>query len=98
MGDYFRVYNNWAEMEDVIQKIVDENKEDHIIIGGDFNARIGETGDSEEEERSIRRKNKDKKVNDRGKALLRLVDDIGGYIGSGKKFVAFFPIDGVNCK
>jgi len=43
------VYNNedWEAMEERIKEIVEENKDKFIVLGGDFNARIGD-GENDE--------------------------------------------------
>lgn len=35
-------------MEEIIKRMIEENKEEYMIIGGDFNARIGE-GENDKE-------------------------------------------------
>lgn len=52
---------NWKEIEEPIEKIVEEERVNHIIIGEDFNARIGEEGGGEEDEWEVGRNSKDKK-------------------------------------
>lgn len=79
------VYNTvgWKSMEKVIKKVVEENKGDYIVIGGDFNARIGEKGGNNEEGWNLRRLSKNKLINERGKMLIDLVGEIGGYLLNG---------------
>jgi len=50
------VYNNedWDSMEKRIKEIVEENKDKFIVMGGDFNARIGDGENDEEVFRSDR--------------------------------------------
>lgn len=77
------VYNmeGWRSMEDTVKRLVEENKVEKIIIGGDFNTRIGEKGGNCEEGWDIRRKSKDKTLNSRDRIeLIELVGEIEGYI------------------
>lgn len=75
--------NNWGIIEKVIKRIVEEYKEDRVIIGGDLNARIRGKCGNDVEGWNIRRKNKDKKVNNKGKKLVKLIGEIEGYILNG---------------
>lgn len=79
------VYNteDWGDMEEIINRIVEENREECIVIGGDFNARVGKEGGNNEEGWDIKRRSKDKILNNRGKDFLKLVGDVGGYILNG---------------
>ena len=60
------------------------------VIGGDFNARIGEEGgwweiEEDNETRSGRNRNsKDKKINKDGRRLLELVEEKGWSVLNGK--------------
>jgi len=74
---------NWDITRNTIEKIAEENKEEYIIIGGDFNARIGTEGGNDEEGWGVVRKSKDKVVNNRGKEFIDLVGEIGGNIMNG---------------
>lgn len=75
--------NNWGIFEEVIKRMVEEYKEDHVIIKGDLNARIGEECGNDVQGWNVRRKSKDKKVNNKGKELVKLIGEIGGYILNG---------------
>ena len=62
------------------------NDEDYVIVGGDFNARVGKkggrvsnTGDNG------KRKSKDKNENKKGKQLLKLVEERGWEILNGNR-------------
>lgn len=46
-------------MKEIIKRIVEENKEEYVVIGVNFNARIGEEGENNEEGWNIKRKSKD---------------------------------------
>ena len=67
------------EMKGKIDSIIKEKEEDMMILGGDFNARIGTMGEvytgGEETENTNRRKSKDKVVNTEGKCLLKMNED-----------------------
>lgn len=78
------IYNTkgWKKMEDAIEKVREENKENYVIIGGDFNARIKVNGNNEEGW-DIKRNSKDKIENSRGKALINMVERMEGYILNG---------------
>jgi len=78
------VYNNenWEIIKERIKEIVEENKDEFIVLGGDFNARIGD-GENDEEGWGWRRESKDKTVNKRGRQFLDLVGEIGGNILNG---------------
>jgi len=57
------------------------------IIGGDFNARVGEEGGGIEEqnwdEREGRRKSKDKRKNKEGREMIRRIEEVGWAIFNG---------------
>lgn len=36
-------------MEEIIKRVVEENKEEYVVIDVNFNARIGEEGENNEE-------------------------------------------------
>lgn len=50
-------------MKEIIKRMVEENKEEYVVIGVNFNARIGknneEEGENNEEGWNIKRKSKD---------------------------------------
>ena len=52
-----------------------------MILGGDFNARIGTMG--EETENTNRQKSKEKVVNTEGKCLLKMTEERGWHIANG---------------
>jgi len=53
----------WENLEEVINRIMESYKEDYIIIGGDFNARIGEGVEEGGEEVGDFRRSKDRNIN-----------------------------------
>lgn len=60
-----------------------EERENCIVIGGDFNIRIGEEGGKDIEGWEMKRKSKDKTVGNKGRELINLVGNIGGTILNG---------------
>lgn len=84
------VYNNRGSVERTreIEKEVEEGEEENIVIGGDFNARIGEKGElgwSEGGDEESERKSMDKIQNKEGNELLRIVEEKGWCILNGNK-------------
>lgn len=79
------VYNSgeWGSMEKSIRAIMEEERENYIIIGGDFNIRIGTEGGCEEEEGGEGRKSKDKTISNRGKKFIELIEEVGGFFLNG---------------
>lgn len=83
----FTVYSqNVTEIMNEITKGMEETEEECLIIGGDFNARMGEKGgpireENEEEHRT--RKSKNKIINKEGKALIEKVTERGWMILNG---------------
>lgn len=51
---------DWDKLEAVIRNIAEEERNNYIIIGGDFNIRTGEENMDEEEGWKLNRKSKDK--------------------------------------
>lgn len=78
------MYNNeeWGDMKERIKEIVEEYKNELIVLG-DFNARIGEVGGNDEEGWERSRESKYKTINRGGRQFLDLIGDIGGYILNG---------------
>lgn len=64
---------------------MEENREECLIIGGGFHARIGMEGGEGEGGWESRRKSKNHVVNKEGKSLLELAEEIGRYILNGTK-------------
>lgn len=58
-------------------------REDNIIVGGDFNIRIGEEGGWDEQIGECNRKSKDKVIGLRARKLIDLVSEVGGRILNG---------------
>lgn len=79
------IYNrNGAEQ--TLLKLDDEtqNPEERIVIGGDFNARIGEEGTFDEElETREKRRSKDKIINREGKFLMKLMEQKAWFVLNG---------------
>ncbi|XP_036145297.1 uncharacterized protein LOC118646456 [Monomorium pharaonis] len=78
------MYNqgNWEDVKSTIAEIVKKNRNDVILIGGDFNIRIGELS-IEEEALELGRKSKDKTIGNNGRDLVEFINNIGGYIWNG---------------
>lgn len=77
---------NWKAIENTIKEIFEINREDNIIIiivGGDFNIRIGEEGGWDEQTEECNRKSKDKIIGSRAVKLIDLVSEVGGRILNG---------------
>lgn len=55
------IYNNkeWAKVKAAIKGMVEEFKNEHVVIGGDFNARIWVEGGNDIEGWDIKRRSKD---------------------------------------
>ena len=71
------VYNrdDMKKMKEKIDGIIKAKGEEMMILGGDFNARIGTVGEmymGEETENTNRRKSKDQVFNTEGKCLLKM--------------------------
>lgn len=73
--------SEWKDFEDKIRKIMVEKREESVIIGGDV--RIGKGGGMEEVGHELGRKSRDKITNKKGKKLVNLVREVGGYFLNG---------------
>lgn len=73
------IYNsgNWKAIENAIKEIFEINREDNIIVGGDFNIRIAEEGGWDEQIGECNRKSKDKVIGLRVRKLIDLVSEVG---------------------
>ncbi|XP_076673700.1 uncharacterized protein LOC143371907 [Andrena cerasifolii] len=72
------------ETEEELDQIIEKKDVEKLIIGGDFNARIGqEGGDFRIEEKHGVRRSKDKVKNTEGKVLLEVVEERGWNILNG---------------
>lgn len=73
------------ELKEKLEVMIEEPENSKIIIGGDFNARIGYYGKTcdEEEEKGTRRNTKDSVCNKDGKILLEMVEERGWDILNG---------------
>ncbi|EZA46453.1 hypothetical protein X777_00143, partial [Ooceraea biroi] len=73
----------------IIRKLAEKKEErgevKGWVVGGDFNARIGERGGLEEGEEGSGRRSKDKRINRQGKELVRWVGEEGWGIMNGAK-------------
>lgn len=78
------IYNrgNWERIEEIIRKLVEEKREEHIIIGGDFNIRLEQEGGLEELGK-LSRKFKDKTIRNGGKKLINPINEVRGYMING---------------
>ena len=68
-----------------IEKYIKEEKEETLIIGGDWNARIGRRGSGYHEGEYKERKSKDKTLNNEGKELIKMVEERDWHILNGTK-------------
>lgn len=69
-----------------LEQKIDEIGEERVLIGGDFNARIGERGSTVQElENERKRPTKDKTVNSEGKLLIDLMEERGWDTLNGNK-------------
>ncbi|KAJ3666811.1 hypothetical protein Zmor_002242 [Zophobas morio] len=66
-----------------IQEKIEESEEEFLLLGGDFNARIGNK--SREEDGENTRKSKDKVENKDGKLLRELIKESGWEVLNGVK-------------
>lgn len=66
------IYNseNWKTIKNTIMEIFEKNKKENVIIGGDFNIRIGEEGRWDEQTRDNNRKSKDKIIGSRERKMI----------------------------
>lgn len=86
------IYNGgeMKQMSKHIQELIKEEEEEMLVIGGDFNARIGTEGETyvgeeeDEEDRKRKRKSKDTKKNTDGSHLLKMTEDRGWHIANGQ--------------
>ena len=82
------VYNrdDMKEMKGKMGSIIKEKEEEIMILGGNFNARIGTMGEvymGEKTENTNRRKLKDKVVKTKGKCTLKMTEERGFHIANG---------------
>jgi len=66
-----------------INEFIGEEEEGKIIVGGDFNIRIGELGGRNIEEGDVERYSKDKVIGNGGKQLAEWIKEKGWYILNG---------------
>ncbi|KAK5640629.1 hypothetical protein RI129_011440 [Pyrocoelia pectoralis] len=78
------VYGKEMEVTTVgVEKVIGEMDEEKMIMGGDFNARIGEEGGMVVNGEVRRRVSMDKKINGQGRKLLDLCEERGWTILNG---------------
>ncbi|XP_046737548.1 golgin subfamily A member 6-like protein 22 [Diprion similis] len=76
------------KLKELEETVGEEREEENLIIGGDFNARIGERGgrdNFEDPTETGKRRAKDKKENKEGKELMKVIEDRGWSILNGNK-------------
>jgi len=78
------VYNSvyGKDIGEVVTSGLEEWEQRRIIIGGDFNIRIGKLGGEEEEWGTVR--SKDKKIGNRGRNFVEAMQKKGMYVLNGK--------------
>lgn len=80
---------NNKEILENIERNIEKREEEHLIIGGDFNARTDDRGGPREEEgdtwrrKTWARKSKDKVINKEGKILIDGIEERGWMIVNG---------------
>ncbi|KMQ89439.1 hypothetical protein RF55_10935 [Lasius niger] len=74
---------NWNILGNKIGKKIEEKEDEQIIVGGDFNFRIGELGGDNGKEGGIERKSKDKTVGNKGKNMIDYIKEKGWYLLNG---------------
>ena len=89
-GKWYRIvtiYNGKAmkRTRKEIEKYIKEEEEENLIIGGDWNTRIGRRGSGYHEGEYKERKSKDRTLNNKGKELIKMVEERGWYILIGTK-------------
>lgn len=84
---FVTVYNRGGNPETLnrLEEMIDEAQEENLVLGGDFNARIGLEGSIEEEveETERKRKSRDTHINREGRALVTLTRRRGWYVLNG---------------
>lgn len=75
---------DWKNMELNLDKILGEERSEMIIIGGDFNLRIGELGGIDIEGSMLKRKSKDKTIGNGGRKFVEWIQEKGWYILNGR--------------
>lgn len=73
------IYNrfNWEGLKNKIKEIMEEKKDEYILIGRDFNARIGLEEGNNGEKCNIKRKSNDKMVSSWEREFLEMMGEIG---------------------
>ena len=84
----FTIYNRQDEEDntwDVFKEVLEDEENEKILVGGDFNARIGKYGVIErgKEIKFQQRASKDSVINKRGREMLKLCQERGWHILNG---------------
>lgn len=76
------MYNSegWKDLEKRLNKLVVDKERKHIIIGRDFNLRIGKLGGLEVNEEDTVRESKDKVVSNKGRNFVKWIQEKEWYI------------------
>lgn len=79
---------NIEETMEIITEYIQEEKEEHLVIGGDYNARTRNKGgpireDKEKEKEGESGKSRDKMINREGRILINKIEERGWMILNG---------------
>lgn len=79
---------NIEETMEIITEYIQEEKEEHLVIGGDYNARTGNRGgpireDKEKEKEGESRNSRDKMINKERRVLINKIEERGWMILNG---------------
>jgi len=74
------IYNrkDWKGLEQKIESLIEEKKDERLIINGDFNIRIGELGNVSEID--IEKRSKDKIIGNGGRNFIDWIQKKGWYM------------------
>lgn len=75
----------------MLTEYIQEEKEEHLVIGGDYNARTGNRGgpireDKEKEKEGEARNSRDKVINREGRVLINKIEERGWTILNGLNY------------